>query len=98
MSESNTHTDSKTIDEESIEKYVNIIIKQTTYTQEEARQKLEEENYNYINVIKKAFGINTNDKKTPPMVSINQGIYKEIRNFMDKSAREYDEKKSKLSN
>tara|TARA_Y100000780_G_C13692615_1_gene420166 strand:+ start:505 stop:825 length:321 start_codon:yes stop_codon:yes gene_type:complete len=71
---------------------------QTDYTDDIIKEKLAKHNNNYINVIKEYMGIteensaynkyNNDDPKT-----INQGIFKNIREFMDTNIREYEERK-----
>ena len=63
-------------------------MRQTTYTYEESKYHLENNNNNYIKVIKEALGI-SNDKKEKPITSINQHIYKEIRGLMDSASNNY---------
>jgi len=55
------------------------------YLHETAKQKLEEWDYNYLNVIKEYMNPNFQEKKTdkPDATTKNQMIYGEIRNFMD---------------
>jgi endonuclease III len=66
------------------------ILKQTNYTKEEAREKLLENDMDEIQVIKKYLGIP--EKKTQPIKSLQQEIYKQIRYQMDDSMRTYNEK------
>ena len=70
---------------------VELVMRQTNYTQEEATEKLEEHKYNYLSVIKLYMNpennkpsqqLNTNKSK-------NQMIYGEIRNFMDDVNKQY---------
>jgi len=69
---------------------VNMVCRQTDYTQDEAREKLEKNNYNYQIVLNEYFGIkeSTTNKKTT-----NQQIYGEIRNLMDDGARKFRKEK-----
>ena len=66
---------------------VQIILRQTDYSEEVAREKLKEYNFNEINVIKDYFGISV--KPTPELKSINQEIYKQIRYKLDSNMRDY---------
>ncbi len=70
----------------------NIIISQTTYTEEEAKHKLIEHNGDHVSVIKEYMGIKPkkNDDKIK-IKSLNQEIYKQIRTTLDKSMKEYRE-------
>lgn len=65
---------------------VNMICRQTDYTQDEAREKLEKNNYNYQLVLNEYFGIKESPKKEK---TTNQQIYGEIRNLMDTGARNF---------
>mgnify|MGYP001808536946 CR=1 FL=1 len=72
-------------------RYIEIVMRQTEYTYEEANQMLEEENNDYIKVIKRAVrkSFLKNDKSVNEknvevgVESINQSIYKNIRRMMD---------------
>jgi hypothetical protein len=66
---------------------IQMILRQTDYTEQEAHVKLVECNDDPILVIKKFLGIT--EKKTPPIVSVNQEIYRQLRNKLDSSMREY---------
>jgi hypothetical protein len=80
------------VENDDIKNKVEIILRQTDYTEEKAREKLQFFNYDYILVIKDFLGIA--EKKAPRIVSVNQEIYKQLRYKMDSSMREYTEKKS----
>ena len=64
---------------------IELIMRQTDYTEEVARIKLEYWKNNYLHVIKEYMNPNFQDKlETPePSSTKNQMIYGEIRNFMD---------------
>ena len=64
---------------------IELIMRQTDYTEEVARIKLEQWKNNYLHVIKEYMNPGFQDKlKTPePSSTKNQMIYGEIRNFMD---------------
>ena len=79
------------VENDDIKNKVEIILRQTDYTEEKAREKLLYFNYDYILVIKDFLGIA--EKKAPRVVSVNQEIYKQLRYKMDSSMREYTEKK-----
>ena len=64
-------------------KLIEIITRQTNYTDEIAKQKLEEFNNDHLLVIKDYLGISV--KKPDPIKSINQEIYKQMRNNLYKS-------------
>lgn len=65
---------------------VNMICRQTDYSEDEAREKLEKNNYNYQLVLNEYFGIKESPKKEK---TTNQQIYEEIRNLMDTGARKF---------
>ena len=85
--------DKDTTDITDITEKVQIILRQTEYTEEQAIQKLKEKNNNPILVIKEYMGIQ--EKPKPPIQSINQEIYKQIRGKLDGAMREYTERKEK---
>ena len=77
------------VSNDDIDKYLNIIMTQTTYDESVAREKLKIVNYDYMMVIKDYMGI---EKKTNPRISsINQEIYKQIRYNMDSNMKQYRE-------
>lgn len=57
---------------------VEMIMRQTDYTNIVAREKLIENNYNSLLVIKKYMGLDDKPKET--IKSVNQEIYKQLRN------------------
>jgi len=69
------------------------ILRQTDYTEEEAREKLKEYNFNEITVIKSYFGIS--EKKEKPLYSINQEIYRQLRYKLDSNMRDYNQRVEK---
>ena len=67
---------------------VQLVIRQTNYTEEEARHKLLMHDYDEIKCIKEYLGIDvvsSTPKKTehPSIPSVNQQIYKEIRKKLE---------------
>ena len=62
---------------------IELIMRQTDYTEEVARIKLEYWKNNYLHVIKEYMNPNFQDKLETPTSTKNQMIYGEIRNFMD---------------
>mgnify|MGYP001478153115 CR=1 FL=1 len=83
------NTSTSTISKNKIQhELIEMVMRQTTYTYEESKYHLENNNNNYIKVIKEALGI-SNDKKEKPITSINQHIYKEIRELMDSASNNY---------
>jgi hypothetical protein len=76
-----------------IEDKVQKILRQTDYTEEEAREKLKQYNFDEIVIIKAYLGI---DKKTnTPITSINQEIFKQIRYRLDSNMRDYHKRVEK---
>ena len=74
-----------------LDEKINIILRQTNYTHEEANDKLKENNNDHILVIKKYIGIN--DKKittTCKSNSLNQEIYKQLREKMNAGIKDYN--------
>ena len=65
------------VSNEDLEERILLVMRQTDYTQEVAREKLTACNYDAIKCIKAYMGIP--EKKTPTQVSLNQQIYRELR-------------------
>jgi hypothetical protein len=70
---------------------IQIIMRQSNYTYEESKQKLQDYQYNEIKVIRAFMGIP--EKKETPVKSINQEIYRQLRYRLDASMSEYNKKK-----
>uniref|UniRef100_A0A6C0IGL4 Uncharacterized protein n=1 Tax=viral metagenome TaxID=1070528 RepID=A0A6C0IGL4_9ZZZZ len=71
---------------------VQMILRQTNYSEAEAKDKLKEFNNDAILVIKSYFGIA--EKKVPEKIkSVNQEIYKQFRLKLDNSMKEYRDSK-----
>ena len=70
---------------------IEIIMKQTTYTYEEAYDKLSFHDYDKEKVIREYLGI-VPKSKTTPIKSINQEIYKQIRTELDTAMAIYNKK------
>jgi len=83
------------IDNNDINNKIEVIMRQTNYTDVEAREKLIESNYDHIKVIRLFLGVK--DKKEETIKSINQEIYKQIRYKMDASMKEYNKKKENIT-
>jgi hypothetical protein len=84
------------IETEDITNKVQIILRQTDYSEEIAREKLKEANFDHILVIKSFLGIT--EKKAPIIKSRNQEIYKQLRYKLDSSMREYNVRKENSEN
>ena len=76
-----------------IDENVQIIMRQTDYTEEIAKEKLKEFNYDSIAVIKSYLGVP--DKKAQPVKSVNQEIYRQLRHRLDSNMRNYKERADK---
>ena len=76
-----------------IDDRVEIIMRQTNYTEEIANEKLKEFNYDHMAVIRSYFGIP--EKKEVPVKSVNQEIYKQLRYKLDSNMRNYQERVEK---
>lgn len=76
----------------SIEDKVQMILRQTNYTEEEAKEKLLQYNEEPLLVIRDFLGI-SEKKSSTPVYSVNQEIYRQLRYKLDASMREYQAKK-----
>ena len=81
------------IETEMIEEKIQKILRQTNYSEELAKTKLLEYNFNEIDVIKTYLGVN--EKKQQPMKSLNQEIFKQIRYKLDSNMRDYHKRVEK---
>ena len=68
------------VSNEDLEERILLVMRQTDYTQEVAREKLTACNYDAIKCIKAYMGIA--EKKAPTQTSLNQQIYRELRTRM----------------
>ena len=73
---------------EPLNELIQIVCRQTELTEEEAKDRLEKEQYNYMKVLNDYFGIK-DTSKNKNRISTNQQIYGEIRNLMDSGARSF---------
>jgi hypothetical protein len=81
------------VETKKIDDKVEIIMRQTDYTEEISNQKLKEFNYDHMAVIRSYFGIP--EKKEPHVKSVNQEIYKQLRYRLDSNMRNYQERVEK---
>jgi hypothetical protein len=82
------------IETDKIDGKIQIVLRQTDYTEEKAREKLQQFDYNEIAVIKDYFGIA--EKKAPaPIKSVNQAIYKQLRSHLDGAMKDYRDRVDK---
>lgn len=77
-------------EDEILAEKIQIIIRHTNYSNIVAREKLEEFNYDEKSVIKSYLGIP--EKKENSITSINQEIYKQLRNYLNNSTSNYRKK------
>ncbi len=71
-----------------IKEKVALIMRQTDYNEEKALEKLKDHEYNEIAVVKEYLGVPIK-KAAAPIKSINQEIYKQLRNKLDSNMRDY---------
>lgn len=82
------------IEKDELQKKIDMIMRQTDYTDEQTRGKLIQFNDNHLLVIKDYLGIP--EKKTETVKSVNQEIYKQIRYNLDGAMRDYNNRTHKL--
>jgi len=70
-----------------------IITRQTDYDNETAMNKLKENNYDVLKIIREYMGSDNKEKPSEPVKSVNQQTFREIRNLMDNAASLYRIKK-----
>lgn len=78
------------IETDQIDEKIQIILRQTDYSQDIAREKLKEHNFDEIATIKSYLGIP--EKKTVPVKSVNQEIYKQLRTRLNANMSDYKER------
>jgi hypothetical protein len=76
------------VETDKMDEYIEIVTRQTGYTIDEARQKLSENNYNYIYVIKDYMGVT--EKNEPKQKSVNQEIYAQMRIKLNSALDKYN--------
>jgi len=76
-----------------IDEKVQLIMRQTDYTEEIAAIKLRENNFDEIATIKRYLGIQ--EKKQDTIKSVNQEIYKQLRYRLDSNMRNYHDRVEK---
>lgn len=83
---------------EPLNEVIQIVCRQTELTEEEAKDRLEKEQYNYMKVLNDYFGIKDTSKNKNRLstLSTNQQIYGEIRNLMDSGARSFRKEQEKV--
>ena len=81
------------MEENDLNELLQKVKRQTTLEEDEIKSQLEENNYDYMKVIKNHFGVP--EKKEEKIVSVNQEIYKQIRHKMDNIMKDYKERSNK---
>ena len=82
------------VETDKIDGKVQIVMRQTDYTENIAREKLGQFNFDELAVIRDYFGIT--EKKEPEKIkSINQAIYKQLRGHLDSAMYDYRERVSR---
>jgi hypothetical protein len=81
------------VESEQIEKKLQIILRQTEYSNEKALEKLKQFNFDEMSVIKDYFGITK--KNALPIKSVNQEIYKQLRGHLDGAMKDYRDRVDK---
>jgi hypothetical protein len=76
-----------------IEDKVQIVLRQTDYTEITARERLKEFDYDHLKVIRNYLGLT--EKKALPVKSVNQEIYKQLRSRLDDNMRDYNARKER---
>lgn len=78
------------VDNDLINEKLQLVLRQTDYTEEKAIEKLHKFDYNHILVIKDFLGIPLH--KDNKIKSVNQEIYRQIRYKLNNSLNEYNKK------
>lgn len=77
------------VETDEINNQIQVILRQTNYSEEEAREKLKKHNYDHLKVIKSYLGLT--EKKAPmEKKSLNQEIYRQLRHKLDSNMRDYN--------
>ena len=74
--------------DDKINEKVALVMRQTDYNEEKALEKLKAHDYNEIAVVKEYLGVPIK-KAAAPVKSVNQEIYKQLRNKLDSNMRDY---------
>lgn len=81
------------IDNEALSEKMGIVSRQTDYDEETIRQKLIDNNYDHMKIIKEYMGLDKKQNKSlEKSLSLNQQIYKQIRQKLDVS--DYNKKQA----
>ena len=74
--------------DDKIKEKVALVMRQTNYNEEKALEKLKAYDYNEIAVVKEYLGVPIK-KAAAPVKSVNQEIYRQLRNKLDSNMRDY---------
>ena len=75
--------------------YVEVLMNQTTWSKDQAREKLEANGYNVQKCVRLFMGLSpTAETSSVKPKTVNQGIYSHIRGMMDDASRRYERKKA----
>lgn len=81
------------IETDQIDEKVQIVMRQTDYSENIAREKLKEHNFDEIATIKAYLGIV--NKNTLPVKSVNQEIYRQLRSRLNSNMKDYQSRVEK---
>lgn len=82
------------VETDKIDGKIQLIMRQTDYNEDKAREKLGEFKFDELAVIRDYFGI-AEKKVAEPVKSVNQAIYKQLRGHLDGAMRNYRERVDK---
>jgi hypothetical protein len=81
------------VETDQIDEKIQKIMRQTDYSENVAREKLKENNFDEIATIKAYLGIT--EKKALPIKSVNQEIYKQLRTKLNSNMKDYQQRVEK---
>ena len=81
------------VETDHIDEKIQIVMRQTDYSENIAREKLKEHNFDEIATIKAYLGIT--EKKSLPVKSVNQEIYKQLRSRLNSNMKDYQSRVEK---
>ncbi len=81
------------VETDQIDEKIQKVMRQTDYSENVAREKLKEYNFDEIATIKAYLGIT--EKKALPVKSVNQEIYKQLRNRLNSNMKDYQSRVEK---
>jgi len=81
------------VETDQIDEKIQKVMRQTDYSENVAREKLKEHNFDEIATIKAYLGIT--EKKALPVKSINQEIYKQLRSRLNSNMKDYQSRVEK---